>query len=53
MDAQPDRSFDGLRKAAIDLLPAIEADADEAEDGSTTRPTGSPTRCGRRGSTPS
>ena len=32
MDAQPDRSFDGLKKAAIDLLPAIEADADEAEE---------------------
>ncbi len=31
MSASPQRSFDDLRQAAIDLLPAIEADADEAE----------------------
>ena len=31
MNTQPDRSFDGLGKAAIELPPTMEADADEAE----------------------
>ena len=31
MGAGPGRSFEDLRQAAIDLLPIVEADADEAE----------------------